>query len=268
MTGTRTIEARTDGGARPRGPGGGGLVGAIGAEWTKLWSVRTPYACLLAGVALTGVFTFYYGSLARINDKPVQPLGNAPVSSVVLGQFAVVVLAMATVTSEYATGSARTSLLWVPVRHRVLVAKSVVAGAVSFIAGALFAVLGMAVAWTPFRGHASFVPAEAASQALATALYCALVAVLTVGASFALRTAAATLPALFLLLYGLPVTCQALGGPLLLSVDDFLPQTAGGHFMHGGTGAPYGAPAGILIVLAWTAAAHWAGRYVLGRRDA
>ncbi|MFD6973241.1 ABC transporter permease [Streptomyces sp. NPDC059949] len=244
-----------------------GLVGAIGAEWTKLWSVRAPYACLLAGLLLTGVFTFYYAALARINDQPIQPLGNAPVSSVVLGQFVIVVLAMTTVTGEYATGSVRTSLQWVPVRHRMQLAKAVVAAVVAFAAGVLFAVLGMAVAWTPFRGHAVFDPATAIPQALAMGLYCALTAVLTVGVSFALRAAAGTLAALFVLIFALPALCTALGGPFLLTVHDYLPQTAGSHFMLADGRAPYPTVAALLIVLAWTAAAHLTGRFVLRRRD-
>ncbi|MFI1647382.1 hypothetical protein ACH4XT_10650 [Streptomyces avidinii] len=124
-----------------------------------------------------------------MNDKLVQPLGNAPVSSVILGQFAGVVLAMTVVTSEYATGRVRTSLQWVLGGHRLQLAKAVVAAAVSFTAGSLFAVLGRAVARAPFRSHASFDPAKAVSQSLAMGLYCALVAVLTVGTAFALRTA-------------------------------------------------------------------------------
>ncbi|MFJ3965564.1 ABC transporter permease [Streptomyces sp. NPDC090036] len=248
-------------------PSGGGLAGAVRAEWTKLWSVRTPYVCLLAGILLTGVFTFYYGSVARINDKPVQPLGNAPVSSVVLGQFVVIVMAMAMVTGEYASGSVRTSLQWVPLRHRVQLAKAVVAGAVAFATAVLFAVLGMAVAWAPFRGHASFDPGKAVSQTLAMGLYCALIAVLTVGASFALRSAVGTLSAVFALVSALPGICLGLGGPFLLAVHDGLPQTAGGHFMLADGDAPYPPAAGFLILLAWTAAAHLTGGFVLRRRD-
>ncbi|MEJ8640370.1 ABC transporter permease [Streptomyces sp. MS1.HAVA.3] len=264
MSPTETIRTER---TAPPSSSGGGFAGAVGAEWTKLWSVRAPYACLLAGLLLTGFFTFYYGSLARINDKPIQPLGNAPVSSVVLGQFVIVVLAMTTVTGEYATGSVRTSLQWVPVRHRMQLAKAVVAAAVAFAAGVVFAVLGMAVAWMPFQGHAVFDPATALSQVLAMGLYCALTAVLTVGVSFALRAAAGTLSALFVLIFALPAMCTALGGTFLLTVHDYLPQTAGNHFMLADGHAPYPTVAAILIVLAWTAAAHLTGRFVLRRRD-
>src|SRR5690606_28686835 len=50
----------------------GGFAGAIASEWTKLWSVRAAYLCLLAGLAITGVFTYYYASIARINEHPME----------------------------------------------------------------------------------------------------------------------------------------------------------------------------------------------------
>ncbi|MEU9800370.1 ABC transporter permease [Streptomyces sp. NPDC051000] len=248
--------------------GAGGFIGALAAEWTKTWSVRAPYICLTAGAAATGVFTFYYASIARINDVPLQPVGNAPVTSLLLVQFAIVVLAMTAVTSEYATSSVRASLLWVPVRHRMHLAKTVMAAAVAAVAGILYGVSGIAVAWTPFRGHATFDPAKAAVQVLTMALYCAAVAVLTVGVAFALRASAGVLTVVFVLLSAIPSVLTGLGGEVLLTINDYLPQTAGTHLMRGEPGAPYPPAVAALILLSWALAAHLAGRAVLRGRDA
>ncbi|MEU7579824.1 ABC transporter permease [Streptomyces sp. NPDC041068] len=245
-----------------------GFVGAVAAEWTKLWSVRAPYLCLLVGLVATGVFTFYYGSIARINEHALQPVGNAVVSSTVLVQFAVVVLATVTVTGEYTTSSMTASLLWVPVRHRVQLAKALLTGVVAFFAGALCAGLGMAVAWGPFAGRASFDAGEAARHVLGVGLFYALVAVLTVGVSFATRHAAGALAVLFTLLWALPSMLMGLGGPALLAVNDWLPHSAGEHFMRTGPDAPYPPAGAVLILLAWAVAAHLTGLYVLRRRDA
>ncbi|MGW1353493.1 ABC transporter permease [Streptomyces sp. NPDC002409] len=247
---------------------GGGFPGAFAAEWTKLWSIRAPRVCLVTGLVVTGIFTFYYGSIARINDKPVQPVGNASVSSVVLTQFALVALAVTMVTSEYATSSVRTSLLWVPVRHRVQLAKALLSAVVGLGAGVVFGVLGIAVAWVPFRGHAEFELAEAVSQILAMAVYCALTGVMAVGVSFALRTAAGAVAVLFFLISALPSMLVGLGGPVLLAINDHMPQTAGGHLMLGDGSAPYPAAVSLLILVAWTVAAHGAGAWVLRHRDA
>ncbi|MGW5866477.1 ABC transporter permease [Streptomyces sp. NPDC055239] len=267
MTTAATAQHHSSGRYVPRGLGGP-FTGAVASEWTKLWSVRTPYVCLLAGLGATGVFTFYFGSIARINDAPAQPVGNAAASSTTLGQFAVVILAALAVTSEYTTTSVRTTLLWVPVRHRVQLAKALVAAVVTFIAGAVFAVVGMAVAWGPFRGHATFDTGETARQVLAVSLYYALIAVLTVGAAFAARHAAGALAVLFTLLWALPSTLVGLGGPVLVAINDWLPQSAGDRFMRHNAEAPYPPGVAILVLLAWTLAAHLAGRAVLRLRDA
>ncbi|MEU7280413.1 ABC transporter permease [Streptomyces sp. NPDC045431] len=241
---------------------------AVAAEWTKLWSVRAPYLCLAAALVATGVFTFYYGSIARINDHPVQPVGHAAISSTVLVQFAVVILAMLTVTSEYTTTSMSASLLWVPVRRRVQLAKALVTALVTFTAGTVCAALGTAVAWDPFSGRASFDAAETVGQTLSVGVYYAFIAVMTVGVSFATRHAAGTLTVLFTLLWALPSMLVGLGGPALFAINDWLPHSAGGIFMRGGAGAPYGTATALLVLLAWTFAAHLAGLYVLRRRDA
>ncbi|MFI8390856.1 ABC transporter permease [Streptomyces sp. NPDC085540] len=253
---------------RNQAPRGGGFTGALGAEWAKLWSIRTPYACLLVGLVVTGIFCYYYGAIARINDKPLQPVGNAPVSSVILTQFAVLVLAMTTVTSEYATSSIRTSLLWVPVRHSVQLAKALLAAVVGFLVGIAYGAIGTAVAWGPFRGHAEFEPSKVIAQVVAMALYCALVGVMAVGVAFALRTAAAAVAVLFFVISALPSMPTGLGGKALLVINDYMPQTAGGNFMLGKENGPYPPLTGLLITVAWAVAAHIAGMLVLRRRDA
>ncbi|MFD9030754.1 ABC transporter permease [Streptomyces sp. NPDC059567] len=234
----------------------------------KLWSVRAPYLCLLAGLAITGVFTYYYASIARINGHPIQPVGNAAASSAVLAQFAVVVLATVAVTSEYATGSVRASLLWVPRRHLVQAAKALVAAVVAFVAGTVFAVVGTALAWVAFDGRASFEAGPSLRQVLAVGLYQALVAVLTVGMAFATRHPAGAFSILVTLLWALPSVLLGLGGPTLADVNDLLPHVSGDHFMRIGAEAPYPPATAVLIVAAWAATVHLIDLYVLRRRDA
>ncbi|MEV7911534.1 ABC transporter permease [Streptomyces griseus] len=246
----------------------GGFAGAIASEWTKMWSVRAPYLCLFAGLAITGVFTYYYASIARINEHPMEPVGNAAASSAVLTQFAVVILATVTVTSEYATGSVRASLLWVPRRHRVQAAKVLVVAVVSFAAGVAYAVVGTAVAWGAFDGRASFETGTVLRQTLAVGLYLALVAALAVGTAFVTRHPAGALSILVTLLWALPTVLLGVGGPELAAVNDYLPHGAGDHFLRAGIEVPYASATAVLIVTAWAAAAHLAGLYVLRRRDA
>ncbi|WP_156753552.1 ABC transporter permease [Actinokineospora pegani] len=246
---------------------GGGLRGAIAAEWTKLWTVRTTYVCVIAAFAFMAVFTFYYGSIARINDHPLQPVGNAPVAALVLVQYPLAVLAMTSVTSEYTTGSARTTLQWVPLRHRAHLAKAVVAAVVALVLGFALGVVGMAVAWVVFDGHATFAVAEAVYQVLAMGAYLALVSVIAIGVSFALRAAAGVLAVLFFSLTASPIMLVGLGGEVLSRINEFLPQTAGSGFMLGDA-EPHPPLVAFLIVVAWAGITHFAGLAVLRERDA
>ncbi|MFF9350101.1 ABC transporter permease [Streptomyces sp. NPDC014734] len=265
MSATRDIDkgARQAAGTRT----GGGPAGAVAAEWVKLWSVRPAAVCLLAAVPVTAVFTFYYASIARINDRPPQPVDNAAVSSLLLVQFAVVVLSMTAVTGEYTTRSIGNSLLWVPVRHRAQGAKAFVCAVVAFCAGTVCGALGTAVAWGPFGGHATFDPGTSVLRLSAMGVYCSLVAVLSVGVSFVLRASAGALTVLFVLISVLPAVLTALGGDVLLTVVDWLPQTAGMYAVRADGDAPYPPGAGFLIMAGWALAAHLAGLYVLRRRD-
>ncbi|MFV8131139.1 ABC transporter permease [Streptomyces syringium] len=246
----------------------GGFAGAVASEWTKLWSVRASGLCLLVGLVVSGVFTYYYASIARINEHPVQPVGNAAAASAVVTQFAFVVLATVVVTSEYSTGTVRASLLWVPRRHRVQAAKALVTGLVAFLSGAVYAVLGTAVAWGAFDGRASFEASTTLRQVLAVGVYQALVAVLTVGVAFATRHPAGALSILVTLLWALPSVLLGLGSDTLAAVNDVLPYGAGDHFMRVGGAAPFSSATAVLFVAGWTATAHGAGLYVLRRRDA
>ncbi|MFD8789918.1 ABC transporter permease [Streptomyces vinaceus] len=270
-----TTTAGTTGGGRAAGDGpeperrsAGGFAGAVASEWTKLWSVRAASLSLVAGLVITGVFTFYYASIARINGHPVQPVGNAAASSVVVTQFVFVVLAMVAVTSEYTAGTVRASLLWVPRRHRVQAAKALVTGVVAFFCGASFAVVGTVVAWSAFGGRASFDAGTTLGQAVAVGVYQGLVSVLTVGVAFAARHPAGALSVLVALLWALPSVLLGLGGDTLAAVNDRLPYGAGDHFMRVGGDGPHSSATAVVTVAAWTAAAHAIGLYVLRRRDA
>lgn len=246
----------------------GGFAGAVACEWTKLWSVRASSLCLLAGLAVTAVFTFYFASIARINEHTVQPVGNAAAASVVVTQFAVVVLATVAVTSEYSTGTVRASLLWVPRRHRVQAAKALVTGVVAYVGGVVFGAVGTGVAWVAFDGRASFDAGTTVSQIVAIGVYQALVAVLTVGVAFAARHPAGVLSLLVSLLWALPSVLLGLGSDALAAVNDALPYGAGDHFLRVAGDAPYSSASAVLIVAAWSAVAHLTGLYVLRRRDA
>jgi ABC-2 type transport system permease protein len=109
-------------------------MSVIAAERIKLASVRSPWWC--AGVA--AVATAALGATVAVAG---QSEGGTPVT-VATTQFAyttgmavVAVMATLAVTSEYTTGTIRTTFLAVPRRATALLAKAVVVGVLSALVG-------------------------------------------------------------------------------------------------------------------------------------
>ncbi|MGX7671005.1 ABC transporter permease [Plantactinospora sp. DSM 117369] len=261
--------------AAGRPPSGGGLPGAIASEWTKLWSVRSVWWCLLSSVLLmaatAGQLAIYVANGNTddepANDRGVLAAGRIAIDAVELTQFAVIALALLVITSEYSSGTIRTTLQWIPSRARLLLAKSTVVAGVTFGTGLLLGGLGAAVAAPVLGEWGRFELGETIGYALGLAGYLALIGLFTLGLGAALRSAVGTLVTVFLLLAIVPTTLRLPDLGPLNAIADALPGSAGLHFLRGESD-PYPAAAGLLIVAGWVVAALLAGLAVLRRRDA
>lgn len=260
--------------ARPA-PAGSPFAGAVAAEWTKLWSVRSTWWTVLAAavtMAATAVQLAIYAVNANTDDDPTVGPGVVGVGEIVAGsleltQYVVLALGLFAVTSEYATGTIRTTLRCTPSRGRVLLAKAVVVGGVTFLVGLLLGAIGAAVA-RPALGEWGRAPLGGTVRDLvASAAYLALVGVLALGLATALRGAVLTLTVLLALLMIVPLSLQEPGITVLTRIADGFPGVAGNHFLAGDTD-PYPAAVGLLVLAGWAAAALALGRRALSRRDA
>ncbi|WP_063836999.1 ABC transporter permease [Phaeacidiphilus oryzae] len=113
----------------PPGPSaepGGGFFGAVAAEWTKLWSVRSTYWCLGLMAGLVLVLDLGLGVAISGRDSSPFTFIRVLIPGVLLGQLAVVPLGALSITSEYSTGLIRTTFVAAPARLRVLAAKTLV----------------------------------------------------------------------------------------------------------------------------------------------
>ncbi|MBC6460994.1 ABC transporter permease [Actinomadura sp. HBU206391] len=254
---------------------GGGLSGAMASEWTKVWSVRSTWWSLLAGLLLMaaaaaqlGIYTVDTNTNTDpTDDKGVVAASLIAIQGIDLSQFAVIALAMLAITAEYSTGTMRATLQWVPRRSRMLLAKTVVVAAVTCAAGLVMGVAGTA-AGAAILGHwGSFSVTGAAGDVLAIGVYLALICVFTLGAGTLLRSAVGTLTGVFLLLTIIPATLDASDIVFFERISYALPGVAGAHFLRGAT-SPYPPFAGLLILALWAVAAVTAGYAVLRRRDA
>ena len=250
------------------------VSGAVAAEWTKFWSVRATWWCLAAGTALMLGYSTLSGMAQRYGSDPEAANTIALGGGFYLAQFAVIALATLFVTSEYAGGGIRSTLLWTPVRPRVVLAKAAVVLPVLFVSGVVLCGAAMGLASVVKDGH-GLPTTLAAGFTTATGMggYFALVGLLCTGIGWALRSAAGTLVTVIVLLVPLPLIVASLGLPELVP---YFPGIAGVNAMveagHPNpitmSPAPYAPWVGLVICAAWAVAALVVGTAVLRRRDA
>ncbi|TMR11576.1 ABC transporter permease [Nonomuraea turkmeniaca] len=257
---------------------------AVSAEWGKLWSVRSTWWCLAGATALMMLSALTLGGATatealRGEGAPSPVVASEPVvSATSFAQFALVALAMLTITSEYASGAVRVTLQAIPVRGVMLAAKALVVVPAMAAAGVLSGAVATAAVYLLlsadlFGGLVVLPPGEVVADLLAVGVFFALVSVMTVGVGTAMRSAAGTLTVVFMLLMGLPLLLLMTGSQAALDASLRMPLFAGLAFMGStdnltGGPIPYSAGEGLAWLLAWTAAALVAGHAVLRRRDA
>jgi ABC-2 type transport system permease protein len=254
---------------------GGGLSGAVAAEWTKFWSVRATWWCLLGGTALLLGYSTLSAVAQRYDDNDPEAANTIALGGgFYLAQFAVIALATLFVTSEYAGGGIRSTLLWTPVRSRVVLAKAAVLLPVLAAYAAVASSAAMALA-SGVKGDHGLPTSLAGAFTTASGMagYFALLGLLCTGIGWALRSAAGTLVSVIVLLVPLPLIVASLGLP---EVVPYFPGIAGVNAMvEAGqpnpvtlSVAPYAPWAGLLVCAAWAGVALLLGAAVLRRRDA
>ncbi|SDZ02722.1 ABC-2 type transport system permease protein [Amycolatopsis xylanica] len=247
---------------------------AIASEWTKFWSVRATWWSLAAAAVLMAAYSVMGGwAIARAGETgSVRSI--AINGAFYMAQFPVIAVATLFVTSEYASGSIRSSLLWVPVRNRLLLAKSAVLLPVLSVLGAALAGLAMVVGGFVAGDHASRIPAgEVVLTIAGMAAYFALLGLLCLGIGTALRSTAGAIVSVIVLLLMVPMLVGALGADALI---DYFPGFAGinGMLPKGELNPVFHTPTvyapwiGMLSCAAWSVGALAAGSVLLRKRDA
>lgn len=267
--------------ARPA-PSGGGLRGLVAAEWTKLWSVRATWWSLAGALGLMILYTVSIGfdmsqpperadEMARADL--ILTAGEAALGGLTGVQFVVLALGVLAVTTEYSTGSIRSTLQWDPRRSHLVLAKTLVLAPVTLVAGSVIGLVGGVLGYLTAGEYGAFDAANDLADVARIGVYCAAVTTLAVGLSLLLRSTAGVLTTLFMLLLLAPMLLQATGLDAMGTVAEYLPGSAGMQFL-GAAGSigmsdlPYGRSAGLAILSVWAVAALAAGYAVLRRRDA
>jgi hypothetical protein len=180
----------------------------LGAEWTKLWSLRSTFWTLTL-VTLYAAGVSVYASLADHRNWPYysadrrelfDPIRDAyPIAATLFLVLAAGSVGAITIVGEYGTGSIRTTFAAVPARAAVVAAKLVVVTGAMTVAGALGALLSFGVSQAILsRRDAGTTLADPAAQraVLATTLLVPLCALVGMGIGALVRHIATTIGAL------------------------------------------------------------------------
>lgn len=257
------------------------MNGALAAEWTKLWSVRSTWWCLGTALLLQAAYAVLLGLDVRVDlegggaaaGHDTLALGNAGLMSLQFAQYALIAWALLAVTSEYSSGLIETTLRCVPVRGRALAAKALVVAAVIALAGLalmLVAALGAGIA----AGESGvFDLGGFALDALTVSYYAAALALFTLGLGAALRSAVGSLTVVLIVAVVLPAALPRIGLHAVSVANDYLPGSASVAVLYGAlTDAdvtlPYGPGTALLVLSAWAAGALGLGYLALRFRDA
>lgn len=280
--------------AQPSVSGRVSLWGVLRSEWLKLASLRSTY--WLAGITIAGSVTtagmfalLFRMSLGEITDPAGQPIDSAnggvpgpdfvAISVTSTALVTIAILAVLAITSEYSSGSIRTTFTAVPARQRVLGAKTTIvvllSGVVTLISAALSWLVMRIIYPAGFSAEGSSLLAVVGGSAL----YLMAIAAFAVGVGALVRSSAAAMSivlGLFLILEQV-VLVVAMLNETVANIASYLPSTAGslitGASISGEMLRSSGAPEltaweGFGVLMIWVVVLYGLGALRLQKGDA
>jgi ABC-2 type transport system permease protein len=270
--------------------GWAGLPDALHAEWTKLRTLASTWWLLLAVIALTITVGAAVAAAFQCSGGPAG--GCAPaltgadpakisLTGVDLGQVIVALLAVLAVGGEYATGMIRLTLAATPRRLTVLAAKTITVAGWALVAG-LVAVAGSVLAGRlilPGHGLSAangyVVPSLGNGPDLrafgGSVLYLALIALLALGVTTAVRDSGVAIGLVLGLLYLFPIVSAVIPDQdLARHLQQIAPMSAGLDVQStvGVSSLPLTPWQGLGVIALWALGALLLGALVLRLRDA
>jgi ABC-2 type transport system permease protein len=255
------------------------MTEAMRAEWTKLRTLTGTAWLLAAAVVLTvGV------SAALVAATHQSSHGGDPtklaLAGIDLGQAVVALLAVLTISEEYATGMILLTLTAMPRRMVLLAAKAANLAGLNLAAGIL-AVAGCMVAGRLMLPGAGFDAAHGYAlvsithgatlrAAAGSVLYVVLIALLALGVATAIRDTAVSIGVVLALLYLPPILAQAVSDPFRRHLQQIAPMSAGLAIQATTSlrSQPIAPWAGLGVLSAWAIASLLIGGTLLRLRDA
>jgi ABC-type transport system involved in multi-copper enzyme maturation permease subunit len=213
-------------------------MSVVHAEWVKFRSLRSVLWTSAAVLALmAGIGALFSLGQARAlvtqadADRAAFDPTAASLSGVLLAQIAVGVLGVLVVTSEFASGSIRTSLAAVPVRGRLLAAKAATVTGVALVigwAGGLAAfLLGQVIIDGQGAPAASLADGGVPRAILGAGLYLAVTALFGLAVGAMIRSTAGALTTVIVVMLAVPIFSAALPEDIAGWIAKWWPSVAG-----------------------------------------
>jgi ABC-type transport system involved in multi-copper enzyme maturation permease subunit len=274
-----------------------GMFRHIGLSWHgNGWTGTNVGGFDANGVTLAGAFRQSVSAITVTGSGDIAPetvngsggsLRNALIGSFT-GLIALIVVGAMFITAEYRRGLIRVSLIASPHRGRLLAAKVIVVGAVSFVTGLIAAAATIAVGEQTL--HAAGIPLlpipapTLVRMIVGTALLLAVAAVLALAIGTILRRSATAIATVIVVIF-IPYLFAIVPNLLPLSAEDWLlritpaagfavqqafpryPQVTANYRPSSGF-YPLAPWAGFAVECAWAVAALILASYLLRRRDA
>jgi ABC-type transport system involved in multi-copper enzyme maturation permease subunit len=267
----------------PPATGRAGLSGALRSEWTKIRSVRSTLWSIgaMAAVAIGLNALINYFSVVRRWDAipaPEQlnilhnPLGQILEGPMSVVQFAVAVIGVMVISSEYATGMIRSTLQAQPRRFTMFTAKFAVLGALMFVVGETLSFAAFFVGKFVIAAH---VPVGLGDPHVLRAvfgagLYITVLAWFSFAFGLILRHTAGAITAVLGLMLVISQLTQLLPGSWGQHVNAWMPTNAGRLILEQRVDPTdlLTAWQGLAVFAGWTALLLLVGVYLLRKRDA
>jgi ABC-type transport system involved in multi-copper enzyme maturation permease subunit len=248
------------------------------SEWTKLESVRstkwTLGLTILIGLGVSAIAAAE--TTSHWNDPGSHHFGFDPTSlsltGVFIAQLIIGVLGVMVMSAEYTTGTIRATFSAAPRRTEVLIAKTIVFGAVALAVAMVTAFfsffVGQALLTAP-AVHATLSTPNALRQVVGIGLFLGIVGLFAMALATIIRRTAGSISAFVAILLVLPSILRALPNSLYDAIVKFMPSNIGNAMVSTGSQSNSFSPwVGLLVMLGYTAALLVIGGVLMKRRDA
>jgi ABC-2 type transport system permease protein len=251
-------------------------------EWIKIRSVRSTVWTLILLFVLTVGFTALLSLAISASWGQARPATHAaviadPVGTILgtgleFGQLAVCVLGVLVISSEYAAGTIRVSLLAVPRRWPMLAAKALVFAVIVFVVGEVAAFGSFFAGSAILHAHApvSITDPGVARAIVGAGLYLTVLGWFAMAIGALLRHTAGAITAVIGVVFVLPIIAAFLPASWGQHIHDYLPSVSGSMIAqaHQGANQVLSPWQGFGVFCIWTALLLAVAFALLQRRDA